>query len=180
MNPDFYIDFEVSFSERYCAFSPSRLPKLIYFSEANAVYAANMKEGLASFKDYAGPFQVSHVLVVSYEVNGFIASRKCYYIYDAEHYQMLPRDKAMTSTFNQVNNISNPLLLLQFRERVGSQELNDFAVASYRLESKSALKSPREYTLVIKFEYGENLGEVKRIVSHKMKKILDLKKPESN
>ncbi|GFH46403.1 hypothetical protein CTEN210_02877 [Chaetoceros tenuissimus] len=187
MNPDFYIDIEVRFSEQYCAFAPSRPPKLVYFSEADAEDATVMKEGLASFKDLVGPFQVSHVLVISSEVNGRVVSRKRYQILTAENYQMLPRDKAMSSAFDQVNNLRNPLLPpkwkplfhervgLQLGEWVGSEELHDFAVSSYRLESKSTLKSPHKYTLVIKIEFGENLGEVKRIVSYSMKKISDLK-----
>jgi hypothetical protein len=187
MNPDFYIDIEVRFSEQYCAFSPSQPPKLVYFSQADAEDAAVIKEGLASFKDLVGPFQVSHVLVISSEVNGRLVSRKRFQILTAENYRLLPRDIAMSSAFNQVNNRRNPLLPqkwislfnerveLQLSEWVESQELNDFLTSLYRFESKSTFKSPHKYTLVIKIEFGENLGEVKRIVSYSMKKISDLK-----
>ena len=191
-DPQFHIEFEVEFSEKYCTFVPIKKAKIVYFSDLSASESAGVKQIHASSKDLIGPFEVGHVLSVKFPLkSGFVVKRRRHMKYTATQYQQLSYEEATTSSLNYVNNINNPLLPPAWKNlfaiRVSAQiegwkancaDLPNFIITSYRYQSKSSFRCPQEYTLVLKIEFGEQLGEVKRIVSHSMKKISRLKQPD--
>ena len=191
-NPDFHIEFEVQFSEKYCTFVPIKKPTILYFSDLHSLELEFVKNVFVSFKDMIGPFELGHVLTVRFKLkSGVLVPRRRYTKYTATQYQQLSYEEAMASSLNYVNNINNPLLPPAckdlFSKRLFEQidgwkakcdDLLRFVIASYRYQSKSSAMSPHEYTLLLKIEFGENLGEVKRIVSHKMRKISRMKNPD--
>ncbi|GFH46402.1 hypothetical protein CTEN210_02876 [Chaetoceros tenuissimus] len=191
-NPDFHIEFEVEFFEKYFTFVPIKKAKVVYFSDLPASESKGVEQIHASYKDLIGPFEVGHVLSVRFKLkSGFVVVRRRHMKYTATQYQQLSQEEALASSLNYVNNIHNPLLPAAWKNlfaiRVSAQiegwkancdDLFNFIVTSYRYQSKSSFKCPQEYTLVLKIEFGEQLGEVKRIVSHSMNKISRLKQPD--
>ena len=189
-NPDFFISIDLSFSEKYCSFAPTKPPQVVYFSQLDALQAEDMKQVFAQYQNSVGPYEVSHILQVQFKLNGSIVSRRRHQAFVAQEYQRLSLEETMTTVFNHVNNLYNPLLpplwkkffVDRFEQQISQwsancDDLGNFVLTSYRCQSKSAFKSPLQYTLMIKVEFGEQLGEVKRIVSYSLKRILDIKDP---
>ena len=110
-NPQFHIEFEVQFSEKYCTFVPIKKPRILYFSDLHHLELQFVKNVFTSFKDLIGPFELGHVLTIRFRLkSGVLVPRRRYTKYTANQYQQLSYEEAMASSLNYVNNINNPLL----------------------------------------------------------------------
>lgn len=189
-NSQFFIDIEVSFSGNYCSFSPTKPPNIVYLSEIHPSDVAEMKH-LFSYRNMVGPFEYGHVLVVRFQLDGKNVGRRRHQIFKASDYRRLPLQEAMTTSFNLVNYLENPILPSPWKDILCKnffhqiQEwcdhaqkemlLFNFVLSCYRYQSKESYKSPNQYALLIEIEMGEQLGEIHRIVSHSMEKISEMK-----
>ena len=93
-------------------------------------------------------------------------------------YQCLPFEEAMTSNFNHVNCRKNPIIPPTWKNNYSEHlqkwaaeakengVLVDFVLASLGYQSEASQKSSENYAVIIEFEFGEQFGEIKGLLSH--------------
>ncbi|GFH56018.1 hypothetical protein CTEN210_12494 [Chaetoceros tenuissimus] len=192
---EFFVLITLRFSGRHCSFVPIKPPRVLYKADMNPTQIEDMKQQI-NFRKSLGPLQLGHLLCVTF-VRGDVVQDKTFYgkyrlqIYcRSKSYQMLPFEDAMTSNFNHVNCGDNPIVPPAWKKiqsnypnylrkwAVDAQKsgiLVDFVLASYQHKSKPSYQSAKEYTIVINYEFGERLGEIKQLRCHRFMKISGIK-----
>ena len=180
---DFFISINLRFSGRYCSFVPIEPPRIVYKSHMCPRQIEDLrfiKKSLGS----AGSVTLVHILRVKfspgdggdrvlgkYRMQGYSSLGK---------YQLLPFEAAMTSNFNHINCKDNAIVpptwekdktkhqAMWFAEVKKSDFLVDFVLASYGYLSKASHRSSKKYSIIIEYEFGEQFGELKRLLSHQL------------
>ncbi|GFH56020.1 hypothetical protein CTEN210_12496 [Chaetoceros tenuissimus] len=190
---EFFVSINLRFSGKYCSFVPIEPPKTVYTSHMSPIEREDMRRQMR-FKKSLGSTTFGHILAVRFvRVHG--RDRHFYGKYRKQgyspaQYRLHPFEAAMTSNFNHINCPNNPILPLTWREIQKSfpehlkkwiadaQEssiLVNFVLASYGYQSEASYRSSKEYTIIIEYEFGERLGEIKQILSHRIMNISDTK-----
>lgn len=195
-NPDFAVWFEVRLNKNFLCFAPKEMPKVVYFSELSPAIANQMREQSAQYSKNLKPHQFGHTVMlvldrtcpISYSTPPVCRAR--HQILEARDYRRKTLEVTQRGFFQNGFILSRKLektwipilketLSNQIRGGFLSDDsnantlLNGFVIASYRLQSQSVntaqMKSGHfQKFLLLNFGLGNELGEVKRILSHSM------------
>ena len=192
---EFFILITLRFSGRHCSFVPIKPPSTVYKADMNPTQIEDTRQQLG-FRKSLGPLQLGHLLCVTFVRSDGVQDKIFYgkyrlQIYNrSKQYQVLPLEAAMTSNFNHANCEHNPIVPPEWKkiqsnypyylgkwaaDAQKSGILVDFVLASYQHKSKPSYQSTKEYTIVVNYEFGERLGEIKQLLSHRIMKISGIK-----
>ncbi|GFH46473.1 hypothetical protein CTEN210_02947 [Chaetoceros tenuissimus] len=180
---EFFISINLRFCGRYCSFVPIEPPRIVYKSHMNP----EEKESMMFIKKKVGSLNLCHILCVKFSPGdggdrAFGQFRVQAYS-SVGNYQRLPFEEAMTSNFNHVNCRKNPIIPPTWKNNYSEHlahwaaeakengVLIDFILASLEYQSEASQKSSEKYTIIIEFEFGEQFGEIKRLLSHQIMDI---------
>ena len=193
-NLEFFIRITLCFSGRYCSFVPIEPPRIVYKNDMNPREIKYLR-GQQNFKKAFGSSHFGHIVAVGFlQRDGreiVLHHKNLLQGYRPDQYQCLPFEEAMTSNFNHANYKDNPILPRTWKkiqsnyfnyhlnqwavEAKNSGILVEFVLASFGHQSKASYRSSKKYSILVEYEFGERLGEIKRLKSHRIMKISDIK-----
>jgi len=193
--PDFVVMFTVRLNKNFLCFTPKEMPKVVYLSEFPLAVANQMRERSTQYSKNLKSHQFGHTMVVTLDRTCPISystppvARARHQILEARDYRRKTLEVTQRGFFTNAFTLSRklekawlPLLneTLQNQIRGGLflypnafPLLVRFMMAAYRLQSHSVniaqMKAGRfQKFLLLRVGLGNELGEVKRILSHSM------------
>ncbi|GFH46255.1 hypothetical protein CTEN210_02729 [Chaetoceros tenuissimus] len=193
-NLEFFIRINLRFSGRYCSFVPIEPPRIVYKNDMNPREIEYL-HGQQGFKKAFGSSHLGHIVAVGFlQRDGqeiIFHHKNLLQGYRPDQYRCLPFEEAMTSNFNHANCKDNPIIPPTWKKigsDIFSNNLNEwaleaknsgilveFVLTSFGRISKASYRSSKKYSILIEYEFGERLGEIKRLKSHRIMKISDIK-----
>jgi len=192
--PNFVVVFEVRLNKNFLTFVPKEMPKVVYLSELPLGFANQIRERSTQYSKNLKPHQFGHTMVVTLDRICHIShltppeNRIRHQVLEARDYRRKTLQVTQRGFFygpfiltEKLAKLWIPLIKDTFQKQLcdGFLDANvkpfliGFMMAAYRLQSRSIniaqMKSGRfSKFLVVRVEVGNEVGEVKRAVSHSM------------